>query len=131
MVAAKARSLHKESNSWLETHLIVEPSKVNSDTQDAGLVALGNAEVITTLTKIRAPNSTDDGNIALNSKNENEDSFFADISDNSSAPPQTNSITPERKNISTFLEPISAASSYLWDIVRNLRQKSFNFPHRP
>ena len=109
----------------------MEPSKVNSDTQDAGLVALGNAEVITTLTKIRAPNSTDDGNIALNSKNENEDSFFADISDNSSAPPQTNSITPERKNISTFLEPISAASSYLWDIVRNLRQKSFNFPHRP
>ena len=119
----------RKVNSWFETHLIVEPAQVNSNMKDAGPVALRNAEVITTLTKIRAPNSIDDGNIALNSKN--EDSFFVDMSDNARAPPQIKSIAPGRKNISTALEPISAASSYLWDIVSNLRQKSFNFPHRP
>ena len=122
----------RKINSWFETHRIIEPAIVPTqhDTNIPGV--FGNAEVITTLTKIRDPNSAEDGSTALNAKSENESSFLPEFSDIESPRPfsEMNQDTALKSAVSTIASPLVFASIYLRDLIYNLRQKSFNFPQR-
>ena len=122
----------RKISSWFETHRIIEPAIVPTQ-QDANIpVVFGDAEVITTLTKIRDPNSTEDGSTALNAKSKNEGSFFPEFFDIESPRPlsEMNQDTALKSAVSTIASPLVFASIYLRDLIYNLRQKSFNFSQR-